>query len=269
MYFFGADMSDLIIAQDTESLLNNWLEAELKGEKFPVPFDLAWQIAGYSRKDNGKRKLEKELIEGEDFAFLNLGEWSQEGRSSDLIGLSCDGFKHFCLLAKTEQGRRIRQYFIEAEKKWKIVKQQFPEVANRVEDMRRLELTAQIERDRTHRLEVARDIATMHGKQYGALALGGDKAVVEVEKSILEVIDKRCGDRRKGMTDAQLNEYLKQKTGFKFKSGKALTEYLETYAPELLDVIQRPITQRFVHFENIDKAMQVLSKGDRQMLLGE
>jgi anti-repressor protein len=47
--------------------------------------------------------------------------------------LSCDAFKQFCLLAETESGRQTRQYFIEAEKKWRIVQQVSPQIAEEVE----------------------------------------------------------------------------------------------------------------------------------------
>lgn len=124
-------MANIIIAQDTESLIDSWLEAEVKGEKFPVPFDLAWQIAGYSTKANGKRKLNK-LQKEVDFSS-DLMKNRQRGRSEENLKMTCDAFKHFCLMAETEEGRNIRQYFVEAEKKWRIVQQQFSEVAEEVE----------------------------------------------------------------------------------------------------------------------------------------
>lgn len=54
-------MSSTIIKQNVQQLVDQWLEAERDGNPFPVPFDLAWQIAGYSRKDSAKRKLPKRL----------------------------------------------------------------------------------------------------------------------------------------------------------------------------------------------------------------
>jgi len=105
--------------------------------QFPVPFDLAWGIAGYSMKHHGKRKLTSAkscLVEGVDY-LTKSGESSQDGRSSDSIQLTCDTFKQFCLLAETEEGRQVRQYFIESEKKWRLVQQVAPAVAQEVEIM--------------------------------------------------------------------------------------------------------------------------------------
>lgn len=117
-------MTEKIVRHDVQVLMDEWLESEQNGERFPVPFDAAWVIAGYSRKDNAKRKLTSKnsgLIEDQDFAFLSSAEWSQDGRSSDLIGMTCDAFKQFCLMAKTDEGRIARLYFIDAEKKLKAV----------------------------------------------------------------------------------------------------------------------------------------------------
>lgn len=127
-----------MLANSNESpnaLIDRWIEAEQNGEQFPVPFDLAWQIAGYSTKANAKRKLSSKkshLKKGEDYSS-DLMKNKKEGRSSELIHLTCDAFKHFCLIAETDRGRDIRQYFIEAEKKWRVVERIAPEVASEVE----------------------------------------------------------------------------------------------------------------------------------------
>jgi hypothetical protein len=137
-------MASNIVSADIQGLIDNWMEQERNGYRFPVPFDLAWSIAGYSLKGTGKRALTGKgspFVKDEDFAFCNPAKWTQGGRSSDSISMSCDAFKHFCLMAKTEQGRAVRQYFIESEKRWRLVQQVAPEVANEVEIMQmRIEL---------------------------------------------------------------------------------------------------------------------------------
>lgn len=100
---------------DEQNQVQKWLEAEKNGNPFPVDFELAWQMAGYSTKANAKAKGLAKLEKDIDFSSKGMKS-SQGGRSIELIGLSCDGFKHFCLMARTERGRQIRQYFIEAEK---------------------------------------------------------------------------------------------------------------------------------------------------------
>jgi len=109
-----------------QNQVKEWLQAELDGVTFPVEFDIAWGMAGYSKKANAKRKLTNQssyLIKDEDYminpsdvSMLRSEQWTQDGRLSDRIVMTCDAFKHFCLMAQTAKGREIRQYFIEAEK---------------------------------------------------------------------------------------------------------------------------------------------------------
>jgi phage regulator Rha-like protein len=117
--------------------------------------------------------------------------------------------------------------------------------------------------------ELDNSMRIMHGKQTVLVLRGYDQSVVEVEKPILEVIDNRSGDRREGMTTKQLNEYLKQQTGSSFKSGSQIKAILEKEAPELIDIVQRPINQDWVLKENINKALEILKRQPRQLLLGE
>ena len=82
------------------------------GESFPVDFDLAWQWLGYSRKDHAVRKL-KHFREGRD--FLKLGEISAT-KPIQRFWLSIDCFKSLGMMAQTDQGDLIREYFIDCEK---------------------------------------------------------------------------------------------------------------------------------------------------------
>ena len=126
----GSRMTNLAVnGFDVEALINEWLRQEQEGIQFPVDFEIAWQLAGYADKGKGKRRLTSNssfLLEKEDYVIekgevTRTGKSELSGRSSDLILLTCDAFKQFCLIAETEQGRQIRQYFIETEKKYKAV----------------------------------------------------------------------------------------------------------------------------------------------------
>lgn len=100
---------------DEQNQVQKWLEAEKNGDPFPVDFELAWQMAGYAYKQDACNNVKNNLEKGIDFLGKSLKN-GRRGRSSVSFELTCDGFKHFCLMAKTEKGREIRQYFIEAEK---------------------------------------------------------------------------------------------------------------------------------------------------------
>ncbi|WP_016950005.1 hypothetical protein [Anabaena sp. PCC 7108] len=111
--------------ENLQVLIEQWLKQEEEGVQFPVDFDVAWKIAGYCDKATGKRKLVSKksfLKQDQDYQiekgiFRRSTESELCGRSSDLIKMTCDAFKHFCLLAQTETGHKTRQYFIECEKK--------------------------------------------------------------------------------------------------------------------------------------------------------
>jgi hypothetical protein len=122
-------MTNNIVRQDVATLLDGWIEAERNGVGFPVPLELAASIAGYSRKDVAKRKL-KPSMEGK---LFHRKVEKTAGRGSEQISLTTDGLKHLCLLAETEEGENVRQYFIEAEKKWRLVQQVAPKVAEEIE----------------------------------------------------------------------------------------------------------------------------------------
>lgn len=111
----------------TQNFVFDALKAERDGIEFPIDFDNVWRPLKYSTKSNAKRALQKGLIEGEDFIICddpdNHGVSSVQElgakTATEKILLTVDGFKHFCLMARTEQGRQTRRYFIETEKAYR------------------------------------------------------------------------------------------------------------------------------------------------------
>jgi phage anti-repressor protein len=237
-------------------------------DQFPVDFELAWQWLGYATKQKAKNKLLNNFEQDIDYALnqtVKCHKASSGGGSSLYleIKLTIDCFKSLGMMAGTEQGKEIRRYFLNCER---IVKEVIPAQSDRI---RELELQNLVLDKQIRSKELDHSMLILHGAPLVLALRGRDDQIVEVEKKILEVIDERCGDRRKGMTTAQLNAYLKQKTGFSFKSGAELERYLQKHAPELLDLVQRAVNQSFVNEENIEQAIAVLSRGSRQLLIGE
>lgn len=159
-------MTTGIVRHDVLALIEEWIQSEQDGIEFPVPFDAAWGIAGYSTKASAKRGI-KDLKEGKHFS-TELLKNKQKGRSSESIKMSCDAFKHFCLLAKTDEGDEIREYFIEAEKKWKLVKKVSPEFAQEIEI---LHLKAEISRNEAIKAQADQKILEL--RHYVTQALPG------------------------------------------------------------------------------------------------
>ena len=88
-------------------------------EKFPVRFDNAWDWIGFSRKDSAKRTLVDNFTKDVDYQSLHFNVDNQKGgQNKEYISLTIDCFKTFCMLANTEQGKKVRRYYIEIEKEY-------------------------------------------------------------------------------------------------------------------------------------------------------
>ena len=96
-------------------------------DKFPVPLDRAWTWLGYATKQKALNTLESYFEENVDYVFKTSGHNSQDknnqtvekataGRSSHLYFLTVNCLKEFGMIARTEQGKQIRKYFLECEK---------------------------------------------------------------------------------------------------------------------------------------------------------
>lgn len=86
--------------------------------EFPVPFDGLWQWVGYNQKSDAKSMLISNFEENTDYRFSGKSlKTPQGGRPSQVIMLTVDAAKSFCLMAQTAQGREVRKYFIAAERK--------------------------------------------------------------------------------------------------------------------------------------------------------
>jgi phage anti-repressor protein len=84
-------------------------------DQFPVDFDLAWQWAGYATKASAKRILNHFKV-GRDF---NTDVEKTAGRPLQRFWLSIDCFKSIAMMAQTEQGDAVREYFLECERRAK------------------------------------------------------------------------------------------------------------------------------------------------------
>lgn len=97
---------------------------------FVVDFDLAWVWLGYATKASAKRKLSRNLIEGKDYStdWLNVAHSNGLSASKvERIMLTVDAFKALGMMAGTEQGKKIREYFLDCERQAQKAFKSFPE----------------------------------------------------------------------------------------------------------------------------------------------
>lgn len=85
---------------------------------FIINFDNVWKWVGFTRKDNGKKLLEKFFKVDIDYkiVFLRLEENLLGGRPSETIMITINTFKKFCLKAGTKKADEVHDYYIKLEK---------------------------------------------------------------------------------------------------------------------------------------------------------
>jgi phage anti-repressor protein len=82
-------------------------------DKFIIDFDDVWKWAGFTRKDNSKRMLEKYFVENIDYKIsIKNNKNAQGGRPEEQILLTVNTFKKFCLKANTKKSDEIHDYYI-------------------------------------------------------------------------------------------------------------------------------------------------------------
>lgn len=94
------------------------LESEAQNAH-PVDFECAWQWIGYSSKQAAKKKLVRNFEKDRDYLskWMSVAHINTSGASqTEVIHLSIDCFKMLGMMAGTERGREIREYFLQCEK---------------------------------------------------------------------------------------------------------------------------------------------------------
>lgn len=93
-------------------------------DDYPINLEHVFKLIGFAHKENAKRTLKNNFVEGEDYKKLlvrtdgqvhngrNLGG---AGMNKEDIMLNIDTFKNLCMLAKTENGKKIRKYYVKLE----------------------------------------------------------------------------------------------------------------------------------------------------------
>lgn len=88
------------------------------GDPYPIDGEDVRKWLEYTRKGNFKRFYERHIVENVDYIVRLRSEKSldDEEDSQEKIKMTVDAFKKLSLLAGTDQGNKIRMYYIELEK---------------------------------------------------------------------------------------------------------------------------------------------------------
>ncbi|NEQ53608.1 MAG: hypothetical protein F6K11_26320 [Leptolyngbya sp. SIO3F4] len=233
-------------------------------EQFPVDFDNAWKWIGWTRKSKAKKTLTNNFIEGVDFCTRGCKS-STGGRSSELILLTVDCFKSLGMMAGTEKGREIRQYFLKCEKQ---VKQLIPA---QNEELEKLRLEVALSESRLKLVSATQVLSTIN-PALPALVFGKPEAVVEVEKPVTVIVDAYGRpEKYDGVTITELSK--RYGFGRGTKANKQCREWIKSIGIDDHQWIDEPaahVTKKLPRemLSILDQNFQG-GKGERQRLVGE
>lgn len=126
------------------------LAQSLYGSTQIIDLDWAWGILGYDKKGNAKRMLTSYFEPNFDFfvqspvetpeslphdIFLTCEKNSNAGRPTEKIYLTVECFKEMGMLAKSEQGKQIRKYFLHCETIAKKSVQAIPQLQEQINSL--------------------------------------------------------------------------------------------------------------------------------------
>jgi phage anti-repressor protein len=100
---------------------------------FVIDLNNVYELIGFASKGNAKRTLANNFIENENFKILlcvpaKRNEKQRGGQNEEKVMLNIDTFKNLCLMAKTKNGKKIREYYVKLENIFNdINKEQFTE----------------------------------------------------------------------------------------------------------------------------------------------
>ena len=149
------------------------------------------------------------FIESEDFTSVLSGTVVNNGATRELqdYNLSLDMAKHICLMSRTEQGKRCRQYLIDLEKAWNTPEQVFARALKMAE--------RKIEELNKNNIALLEDVSRMKPKEIFADAVSSSKTSILVGDlaKILKQNGVDTGQKR-------LFEWIREQ-GYLMKSGSS------------------------------------------------
>jgi len=243
-------------------------------ELFPVDFEDAWRWIGYKRKDNAKKKLVRNFERGIDYDLYSPSGGKIDtagislGRPTENIKLSLDTFKQLAMMAGTDRGKEVRHYFLQCEKIAKEVGR-VVSFSQESEEITRLDRIIEVEKLRLKQKELDNTMLSLHGAATVLTLRGCKSQLVEIEKPTLEVIDERHNVKFLGQTLKQVGEYIEKTSGIKFKRGEVKKRLQALKREDIIAQSPRSILTDYIPAEYLEEAYQLLTSGNRQLLLGE
>jgi phage anti-repressor protein len=109
-------------------------------EDYPINLENVYKMIGFANKGNAMKTIKSNFILDEDYKIVifrtekNLNSKDLGGRPIETVMLNIDTFKNLCMIAKTENGKKIRKYYVKLENLYnKLVKLELEEKQKEVE----------------------------------------------------------------------------------------------------------------------------------------
>jgi phage anti-repressor protein len=98
-------------------------------QDYPINLEDVYKMIGFANKGNAMKTIKSNFVENEDYkiALFHMEKRKNEGGfNKETVMLNTDTFKNLCMIAKTDQGKKIRKYYVKLENIYnELIKQQF------------------------------------------------------------------------------------------------------------------------------------------------
>lgn len=98
---------------------------------YPINLEHVFKMIGFANKGNAMKTIKSNFIINEDYKIVFFHKEKNPeikdlgGRPSETVMLNVDTFKNLCMLAKTDNGKKIRKYYVKLENIYnKIIKEE-------------------------------------------------------------------------------------------------------------------------------------------------
>lgn len=125
---------------------------------YVVNLENVWKFIGFANKGNAMKTMKNNFVKDEDYKILLRSRDEQVlfrreknpnvkdvgGRPEEVVMLNVDTFKNLCMIAKTEQGKKIRKYYVKLEMVYsELIKEEMQQKSIELETSKKLLETLQ------------------------------------------------------------------------------------------------------------------------------
>ena len=214
--------------------------------EYPINLEDVYKMIGFVHKKNAKRTLENNFIEGEDYkvALLHTEKRKNEkevlllptekqktdenrgGHNKEDIMLNVDTFKNLCMLARTDQGKQIRKYYVKLENVYnEIINDEIQQSKQELEENKR-----QLEERNKQIEETTRELHLYKQKTYEEIEKTGHVYIIRTDGGYKVGKTKDINNRVKGLQTGNNREI---EVVFDFKTSNS--DLLEKNVHYILD----------------------------------